>query len=44
LYNYYRGVKFGVDFNIICYWDVVHKAQLLMNLPTPATIIEDVIP
>ena len=45
VYNYYKNaVKFGVDLNIVCYWDVVHKAQLLMNLPTPALIIEDVIP
>jgi hypothetical protein len=44
LYNYYKGVKFGVDFNIICYWDVVHKAQQLMNLQPPAATIEEVIP
>ena len=44
LYNFYKDVKFGVDFNIVCYWDVVHKAQLIMNLPAPALIIEDVIP
>lgn len=45
IYNFYKSnVKFGVDFNIQCYWDVVHKAQLLMNLPAPAAVIEDVIP
>ena len=44
LYNFYKNVKFGVDFNIVCYWDVVHKAQQLMNLPAPAAVIEDVIP
>ena len=44
LYNFYKGVKFGVDFNILCYWDVVHKAQQLMNLPAPAAVIDDVLP
>ncbi len=44
VYNFYKGVKFGVDFNIICYWDVVHKAQQQMNLPLPAATIEEVIP
>ena len=44
VYNFYKGVKFGVDFNIVCYWDVVHKAQQLMNLPAPATTIEENIP
>jgi hypothetical protein len=44
VYNFYKGVKFGVDFNITCYWDVVHKAQQLMNLPPPAATIEEVIP
>jgi hypothetical protein len=44
VYNFYKGVKFGVDFNIICYWDVAHKAQQLMNLQAPATTIEENIP
>jgi hypothetical protein len=44
LYKFYKGVKFGMDFNIVCYWDVVHKAQQLMNLPAPAVVIQDVIP
>jgi len=44
VYNFYKGVKFGVDFNITCYWDVVHKAQQLMNLPAPPATIEEVVP
>ena len=44
VYNFYKGVKFGVDFNIVCYWDVVHKAQQLMNLPPPSATIEEVLP
>lgn len=44
VYNFYKDVKFGVDFNIVCYWDVVHKAQQLMNLPPPRATIEEVIP
>jgi hypothetical protein len=44
VYNFYKGVKFGVDFNIVCYWDVVHKAQQLMNLPAPSATIEEVVP
>lgn len=44
VYNFYKWVKFGVDFNIVCYWDVVHKAQQQMNLPPPGASIEEVIP
>jgi hypothetical protein len=44
VYNYYRGLKFGTDFNIACYWDVAHKAQELMDLPVPATTIDENIP
>src|SRR5258706_2272646 len=44
LYNFYKDVKFGVDYNVVCYWDVAHKAQLLINLPAPAATIEEVIP
>ena len=44
LYNFYKSVKFGSDFNIVCYWDLAHKAQLLINLPIPAATIEEVIP
>ena len=44
VYNFYKEVKFGTDFNITCYWDVVHKAQLLMNLPPPGATIEEVLP
>jgi hypothetical protein len=44
VYNFYKGVKFGTDFNLVCFWDVLHKAQQLMNLPTPGTTIEEVIP
>ena len=44
LYNFYKSVKFGNDFNIVCYWDLAHKAQLLINLPIPAATIEEVIP
>jgi len=44
VYNFYKNVKFGVDFSVICYWDVVHKAQQLMNLPPPGVTIEEDIP
>ena len=44
VYNYYRDVKFSNDFNIICYWDVVRKAQELMDLPPPPPTIEENIP
>ncbi len=44
LYNFYKDVKFGVDFNVVCYWDVAHKAQQLINLPAPAATIEEVVP
>ncbi len=44
VYNYYRGVKFATDYNITCYWDIVRKAQELMNLPAPPATIEENIP
>ena len=44
VYNLYKAVKFGTDFNLVCYWEVVRKGQQLMNLPTPGLTIEEVIP
>ena len=44
VYNFYRGVKFANDFNITCYWDIVRKAQELMDLPEPPTSIEENVP
>ena len=44
VYNFYRDVKFANDFNVICYWDVVRKAQELMDLPPPPGTIEENIP
>jgi len=44
VYNYYRGVKFATDYNITCYWDIVRKAQELMNLPAPSATIDENIP
>ena len=44
LYNFYKDVKFSNDYNIVSYWDVAHKAQLLINLPAPAATIKEVIP
>jgi hypothetical protein len=44
VYNFYKDVKFGNEFNIICYWDIAHKAQELMDLPTPSATIEENIP
>jgi hypothetical protein len=44
VYNFYKDVKFGNDFNIICYWDIVRKAQELMDLPVPSATIEENIP
>jgi len=44
VYNFYKDVKFGNDFNIICYWDIAHKAQELMDLPTPSATIDENIP
>ena len=44
VYNFYRGVKFANDFDITCYWDIVHKAQALMDLPAPPATIEENIP
>jgi len=44
VYNFYKDVKFGNDFNIICYWDIARKAQELMDLPVPSATIEENIP
>ena len=44
VYNLYRDVKFASDYNIICYWDIVRKAQELMDLPAPSATIEENIP
>ena len=44
VYNLYRDVKFANDYNIICYWDIVRKAQELMDLPAPSATIEENIP
>ena len=44
VYNLYRDVKFASDYNIICYWDIVRKAQELMDLPVPSATIEENIP
>ena len=44
VYNLYKGLKFGTDFNLACYWDVARKAQQIMNLPTPSVTIEEVTP
>jgi hypothetical protein len=44
VYNFYRGVKFATDYNLVCYWDIAHKGQQLMNLPSPAATIEENIP
>ena len=41
VYNLYRDVKFASDYNIICYWDIVRKAQELMDLPPPPATIEE---
>jgi len=41
VYNLYRDVKFASDYNIICYWDIVRKAQELMDLPAPPATIEE---
>ena len=44
VYNFYKSVKFSNDFEMVCYWDVTHKAQQVMKLPAPGITIQDAIP
>ncbi|MBS1918884.1 MAG: hypothetical protein JST17_01385 [Bacteroidetes bacterium] len=44
VYNYFRGVQFATDYNNICYWDIVRKAQEFMDMPAPSKTIEENIP
>src|SRR5688572_13555596 len=44
VYNFYRGVKFATDYNLVCYWDIARKAQEQMDMPVPPKTIEENIP
>jgi hypothetical protein len=44
VYNFYRNVGFNNNYLSTCYWDIVRKAQELMNMPTPSLTIEENIP
>ena len=42
--DFYKGLKFSIEYNLTAYWDAVKKAQEIMKLPPPAIVIEDAIP
>ena len=42
--DFYKGLKFSIEYNLTAYWDAAKKAQEIMKLPPPATVIEDAIP
>jgi hypothetical protein len=44
VYNFYRNASFNNEYNYTCYWEVVHKAQELMDMPMPQTNIDKNIP
>ena len=44
VYNFYRNVGFNNEYNYTCSWDIIRKAQELMDMPVPQTAIEDNIP
>lgn len=41
VYNFYRIASFNNSYNYTCYWDVARKAQELMDMPVPATTIQE---
>lgn len=42
--DFYKGLRFSIEFNLTAYWDALKKAQEIMKLPSPAIVIEDAIP
>ena len=44
VYNFYRNAGFNNNYMNTCYWDIVRKAQELMDMPTPLLTIEENIP
>ena len=44
VYNFYRNASFNNNYMNTCYWDIVRKAQELMDMPTPLLTIEENIP
>ena len=42
--DFYKGLKFSIEYNLTAYWDAVKKAQEIMRLPPPAIVIGDAIP
>ncbi len=44
VYNFFGGVQFATDYNNTCYWDIVRKAQELMDMPAPSKTIGENIP
>ena len=44
VYNFYSNVSFNNSYNYTCYWDIIRKAQEIMDMPTPAKSIEEDVP
>jgi len=44
VYNFYRNVSFNNNYMNTCTWDIIRKAQELMEMPTPFLTIEENIP
>ena len=44
VYNFYRNVAFNNNYMNTCSWDIIRKAQELMEMPTPLLTIEENIP
>jgi hypothetical protein len=44
VYNFYRNVGFNNNYMTTCSWDIIRKAQELMEMPIPLLTIEENIP
>jgi hypothetical protein len=44
VYNFYRNVDFNNNYMSTCSWDIIRKAQELMEMPIPFLTIEENIP
>ena len=44
VYNFYSNVSFNNSYNYTCYWDIIRKAQEIMDMPTPAKSIKEDVP
>ncbi len=44
VFNFYRNGSFNNSYNYTCYWDIIRKAQEVMDMPMPPKSIQEDIP